>query len=292
LSNLTVRILVAAVGIPLVLALTLAGGFYFLLFIAVVSGIALFEFYALSRARGARPQQVLGILLGLGINAMFSRGIVHLFGTGASAAIMTSASGVALLLLLFIPAIFLIELFRNAGSPLVNISTTIAGVAYVSLSLGALVGVRDLFAGTGLTDNDSYALGGYTVLAILAAIWVCDSAAYFAGRALGKHKLFPRVSPNKTWEGAVAGFLGAIVAFVFAAQWALPYLGTVHAVACGAIVGSFGQLGDLAESLLKRDAGVKDSSAIIPGHGGVLDRFDSLILVSPILYLYLAFVVL
>jgi phosphatidate cytidylyltransferase len=122
-------------------------------------------------------------------------------------------------------------------------------------------------------------------------IWVCDSAAYYIGSAFGKHKLFPRVSPNKSWEGAIAGFIFAVVTAVAAKYLLLDYLRTDQAVILGIIVGIFGQLGDLFESLLKRDAGVKDSSNLIPGHGGVLDRFDSLLVVSPLVYLYLDFVV-
>ncbi|MBK7257385.1 MAG: phosphatidate cytidylyltransferase [Ignavibacteriae bacterium] len=136
-----------------------------------------------------------------------------------------------------------------------------------------------------------YRWGAWTVLTIFAAIWVCDSAAYFAGRAFGKHKLFERVSPKKTWEGAIAGFLGAIAAFLIMQALVLPYLTVTQALVCGMIVGIFGQLGDLVESLLKRDAGVKDSSSLIPGHGGVLDRFDSILFVSPLLFLYLDFIV-
>jgi phosphatidate cytidylyltransferase len=126
---------------------------------------------------------------------------------------------------------------------------------------------------------------------VFASIWVCDSAAYFAGRAFGRHRLFERVSPKKSWEGAVAGFVGAVAAFVVGKVIALPYLGLAEAVFCGVIVGVFGQVGDLAESLLKRDAGVKDSSSLIPGHGGILDRFDSLMFVSPLLFFYLDFIV-
>ena len=116
-----------------------------------------------------------------------------------------------------------------------------------------------------------YRWGGFTVLSIFGAIWACDSAAYFAGRAFGRHKLFPRVSPNKTWEGAIVGFAAAVLAFVLCQRLLLPYLSMRDALVCGAIIGLFGQIGDLAESLLKRDAGVKDSSTLIPGHGGVLE---------------------
>jgi phosphatidate cytidylyltransferase len=136
-----------------------------------------------------------------------------------------------------------------------------------------------------------YRWGGFTVIAVFASVWVCDSAAYFAGRAFGKHKLFERVSPQKTWEGAIAGFVTAILTFVLAAELFLPYMTLGNAIVCGGIVGSFGQIGDLVESLFKRDAGVKDSSSLVPGHGGVLDRFDSLLFISPLVFLYLDFIV-
>ena len=129
------------------------------------------------------------------------------------------------------------------------------------------------------------------MVSVFASVWVCDSAAYFVGRALGKHPLFKRVSPNKTWEGAIGGFVGAVAVFTVARFIALPYLSVVQAIVCGALIGLFGQVGDLVESLLKRSAGVKDSSALIPGHGGVLDRFDSLMFVAPLLFFYLEFIV-
>jgi phosphatidate cytidylyltransferase len=111
-----------------------------------------------------------------------------------------------------------------------------------------------------------------------------------SGFVTARHKLFPRVSPNKSWEGAVAGFVAAVGAALGAKYLVLEYLTPGAAVVIGALVGVFGQLGDLIESLLKRDAGVKDSSHLIPGHGGVFDRFDSLLLVAPLVYLYLDFI--
>jgi phosphatidate cytidylyltransferase len=200
-----------------------------------------------------------------------------------------------------------VELFRNRGSALMNLAATLFGVLYVSLSLGAVIGLRELFIPADFpvaqffdvygasvpadVEATVYRWGGMTVMAVFASIWICDSAAYFAGRAMGKHKLFVRVSPNKTWEGAIAGCAAGVLAFVAARALVLPYMGVAQALVCGAIVGVFGQLGDLAESLLKRDAGVKDSSALIPGHGGVLDRFDSLLFVAPLVFVYLDFIV-
>ncbi len=271
MSNLTTRILVAVVGIPLVLLLTLAGGFYFFGLIALISTLALHEYYGLAMAKGARPQIAVGALFGLCVTWMFMQ---------------LKYEMVLIAFVIFIPLILVVELFRNNGSALSNTAATLAGVCYVSICLGSIIGVRELPALSGEPNA-----GGYMVIAVFASIWFCDSAAYFAGRSFGKHKLFERVSPNKTWEGAIAGFVAAIVAFVVARSFGLPFLTLSDAVVCGCIVGVFGQLGDMVESLLKRDACVKDSSAIIPGHGGVLDRFDSLIVVSPLIFFYLNFTV-
>ena len=125
------------------------------------------------------------------------------------------------------------------------------------------------------------------VLTLFASIWVCDSAAYFGGTWLGRHKLFPRVSPKKSWEGATFGLVGAVATFVFLGAYLMPEIDLMQAAILGMIVGVFGQIGDLAESLLKRDAVIKDSSGIIPGHGGVLDRFDSMLFAAPLVVIYL-----
>jgi phosphatidate cytidylyltransferase len=134
--------------------------------------------------------------------------------------------------------------------------------------------------------------GGYTVISVFATIWICDTAAYFVGVSIGRHKLFESVSPKKSWEGAIAGFVFAELTMIAARALVLDYLSLGNALVLGAIVGIFGQVGDLVQSRFKRDSGVKDSSSIIPGHGGVYDRFDSLVFVAPFVYLYIDFIVL
>jgi len=313
LSNLAIRVIVAVIGIPLLLFFAMQGGVLFFLFVAVVSGLALHEFYSLAKAKGGFPQVGLGLLFGFCVNATFFHGKLQyallsvLVPRGIEIPLPSMTQLLMILYLLFVPAILLVELFRNKPQAIANAAATVFGVTYVSFFLGALVGVRELFVpadfpvyahfqvpGPSLTsevEQTIYRWGGLTIIAIFASIWICDSAAYFAGRAIGRHKLFERVSPKKTWEGAIAGFVGAVLAFVAAKALVLPYLSFSSAIICGAIIGSFGQLGDLVESLMKRDAGVKDSSALIPGHGGIFDRFDSLLFVSPLLYFYLDFIV-
>ena len=313
MSNLATRVIVAIVGIPLLLFLAMQGGVLFFIFVALVSGLALHEFYALARAKGVFPQAGLGLAFGLCVNVAFFYGKLQyailgvLVERGIEVPLPTMTQFLMILYLLFVPVILLVELFRNKPQAIMNAASTVFGVSYVSLFLGTLVGIRELFvpadfpvyahfqvAGLPVTpemEQTIYRWGGLTVIAIFASIWICDSAAYFSGRAFGRRKLFERVSPKKTWEGAIAGFVGAVLAFVAAKALVLPYLSLSSAIICGSIIGVFGQLGDLAESLMKRDAGVKDSSALIPGHGGILDRFDSLLFVSPLLFFYLDFIV-
>jgi phosphatidate cytidylyltransferase len=315
-SNLVSRVAVAIVAIPALLFVSYEGGMLFFLFVGAVSLLSMKEFYDLAELKGASPQRTSGYVAALFINIAFFHDQLQLFvvplfiDRGIDMTLLTKLQMFVTVLFLFLILTLLIELFRNKGSLFVNAGYTILGVLYVGLFLGALIGIRELFGnefpywlvrkhidgGGGFSDASTHALtytwGGLTVISIFASIWICDTAAYFGGLATGKHKLFERVSPHKTWEGAVWGFVGAVLTMVAAQKLYLPYLKFHQAIVMGLIVGVCGQLGDLIESLFKRDAGVKDSSNIIPGHGGVLDRFDSLIFVSPILYLYIDFVVL
>jgi phosphatidate cytidylyltransferase len=313
LTNLTTRVAVAVIGIPLILLLTMEGGFLFFLLVATVSTLGLLEFFRLARQRGASPQTAIGVAFGLCVNAAFFHDrlqyllLVNAARLGLRFPLPTMPQLLLIIFLVFLPLVFLVELFRNRPTPTQNIAATILGVLYVPFFLGSLIGLRELFVpadfpvylhfdahGVAIpaeVRDEVYRWGGLTILSLFAAIWLCDSAAYFAGTWLGRHKLFERVSPKKTWEGAVAGGIAAVLAFVAARALLLPYMTLTTAIVCGVIVGVFGQLGDMVESLIKRDTGVKDSSGLIPGHGGILDRFDSLIFVSPLIYFYIDFIV-
>jgi phosphatidate cytidylyltransferase len=311
MSNMATRIVVAVVAIPIIFYATYVGGYLFYFLVLVMSSIALSEFYSLSERTGASPLRILGILAGLVMVSVFFYGRIFeaiiplLQRLSSSVRSPSQLQWLLILLIMFVLVALIVELFRGRSSPVFNLTSTAFGVLYVSMSFGTLVGIRELFLNDfplprllsvvgfqsiGVARVMSYRWGGYTVMSILACIWICDTAAQFVGLKYGKHKLFPRVSPNKSWEGAVSGFVAAIVAAVLARYLLLPFFSVEESIVIGFVVGVFGQLGDLAESLLKRDAGVKDSSAIIPGHGGMLDRFDSLLFVSPILYLYFDFV--
>ena len=292
----------------------MAGRLYFAVFAAAASSLALVEFYALARAKGADPLVPLGVAAGLVVNFTFyypglRLAIVSAWARwGLSLPFPSQAQMLTITLILIVVVISLVELFRGRGSAILNVATTVFGILYIPLFFGTLIGLREVFVpldfpmyryftGAESVSNPEvigtvYRWGGYMVISLLAMIWICDTAAFHVGSKWGRHKLFPRVSPNKSWEGAVAGFVFALLSAAAARTLVLPFLTLASALVIGAIVGVVGQLGDLVESLFKRDAGVKDSSKLLPGHGGIFDRFDSLLLVSPLVYLYVDYVLL
>lgn len=310
-KSLPTRIAVAAVGIPLILWLTYEGGYHFFSLVTLISTLSLYEFYVLQERRGSYPLKTLGLVAGVLVVGAFVYPRFHLQlfrfldERGVRLAMFSPLQFLLVVLVLFLLVILLVELFRSKGSPSHNLGATILGVMIIPLFFGCLIGLREVFL-YGFPVHkflDAFPIGveqrivmdrwgAFTVISLFATIWICDTAAYFVGSKFGKHKLFERVSPKKSWEGAIAGFIVAVAAMVVAQQLFLQYLAVVHAVVIGMIIGSFGQVGDLVQSRFKRDVGVKDSSAILPGHGGVYDRFDSVVFVSPIVYLYVDFIVL
>ncbi|HET7152366.1 MAG TPA: phosphatidate cytidylyltransferase [Candidatus Kapabacteria bacterium] len=311
LSNLASRVLVAVVAIPLILWIVMLGGWFFFVFVEIIAGVALMEFYALAERKGAYPNKILGLIFGILICFTFIHerlefDLLSVFGlVGKPEVHYPSQFAVFLsIVLLSVFCILAGELERTKSNALFNTAVTVFGVFYISAFLGSFIGIRELFGTTFPTYRYAIDLSGpltkmqivdrwgaYLVISILATIWVCDSAAYFVGRAIGRHKLALRISPNKTWEGAIGGFVFSIITMAVAKTYFLPFMAMRDAMVIGVIVGIFGQLGDLAESLLKRDAGAKDSSTIIPGHGGAFDRFDSLLFVAPLVYLYVFIVI-
>jgi phosphatidate cytidylyltransferase len=150
----------------------------------------------------------------------------------------------------------------------------VLGLVYIPVMFGMVSAVRRLEDGVAW------------VFVCLALAWAADTGAYFAGRAFGKTPLFPRVSPKKTWEGAIGGAVAVLVAIGIIRSLAIPHMGWGHVVALSLIGGPAGVVGDLVESAFKRASGVKDSGSILPGHGGILDRVDSLLFTAPVTYVY------
>jgi len=271
-KKFAVRALVAVIFGPLILLSAWYGGAIFAIFIGCVSLLGLHEFYGMITQNDARPLSHLGLAVGVLLNTC-----VYFYGTANLWQLFTAA----LLLLI------MVELFRGQAKPTANLAATWLGIFYVPFLLGFLLLIRALPVQAGWNDT----LGAKMIILIFLCIWICDTAAYMVGSRIGRHKLFPRVSPNKTVEGTVFGLLFAVAAAYLCQISFLADLPVEHVLIVGVICGSIGQLSDLVESLFKRDAGVKDSSKLIPGHGGVLDRFDSPMLVAPVVYGYLKFVV-
>lgn len=268
-GNTATRIIVSAVAIPVIVAVTYFGNIPFLVFVLAISLMAFYEFYVMLKNKNAH----VNILMGFIAVAFLVFNQYH---------VMMNAY---MFLIIWFVVLLIYELFRNKESALNNLGATLLSVMFLGLFGSSLLGIREFYS----IDDEFYRNGGYLIISIMATIWICDSAAFFGGTALGKHKLFPRVSPNKSWEGAIFGFIFAIITMAIAKFVVLDFLEWVDVIVIGLIVGTIGQIGDLVESLFKRDAGVKDSSSLIPGHGGIFDRFDSLLFSSPVIYFYLTY---
>ncbi len=267
-NNFTKRVLSAIVFSFLLIGGTLLHplSFFLLFFIIIILG--LLEFYKLVEVAEIQPQYFSGILLGMVIftgNYLFARGLVDFK-----------------LFLVIIPVlvtIMIVELYRKKKNPFSNIAFTIFGASYVSIPFAIL---------SWFVFNQSFPDNFYPLLLIgfFMLIWANDSGAYVVGSLIGKHKLFERISPKKTWEGFLGGGL-----FSLLAAWLISYYVDVISLSDWLIIATltfiFGTFGDLLESLLKRMVNVKDSGQIMPGHGGVLDRFDSLIIAAPMVFIYL-----
>jgi phosphatidate cytidylyltransferase len=266
-NNTFKRVIVSLIFIPGILYLSYYGRIPFVLFILAIGLISFYEFMKFSKLKNSNPQIVIG-LISVG-TIILNKSLVFIEYYD--------------LLLIIVALLSLVELFRNKGSAIHNVGVTLLGILYIGFFASSILSIREHFY--------IYERGGFLVMAIIVTIWICDSAAFFGGINLGKHRLFPRVSPKKSWEGAMFGFVFSILSMVAAKYIVLEFLQLHHAIIIGAIVGTIGQMGDLVESLFKRDAGVKDSSNLIPGHGGIFDRFDSLFVASPVVFLYIKFFV-
>ncbi len=229
----------------------------------VLMVLALVEFYRMSEQTGAHPQKIMGIVTGV----LF---FIFLFGTARESLPVTT---------LLIPVIFLfltfaVELYRKKTGPLANVAFTFLGFLYIAFPMG----LTNILVFPGLPGNEKYY--PYILLGVTLTIWIFDSFAYIIGTALGKHRLFERISPKKSWEGAVAGGVMAMLAGVLNAIL-FPFVELAGWIILSGIVIFAGLFGDLVESLFKRSIDLKDSGNLLPGHGGILDRLDSFLFTVP-----------
>ena len=258
------RVLSGALLVPLFVALVYAGPpWLFAAFLLLASGLAQWEFTRLFRRAGEAPYERLGLCVGLAVTASF---LWH------AESVTTLAMATAILVTLAAP---LASARAPAWGPA---ALTLLGVCYVNWTLGYGIWLRDL------------PHGPHWIIFLVTVTWVGETAAYTVGSLIGRHKLAPVVSPAKTIEGALAQVIASVVTAV-ALNWMLfPDRAPLLAAAGGLSLGVIGQVGDLSESVLKRSVGTKDTGGLIPGHGGILDRLDSLLFNTPALYYYARYV--
>lgn len=287
MKDLGARVAVAVVGIPAVLALLYQGGWILGAPLALFAALGAGEIFRFAECRGVRPLSWLGMpAAALVVVAAVSKPGFQEFAPWF-------LGGVAVLL----PVTLTLVLWTRGpdGSPLGAVAVTLFGALYAGLPLAFLMLLHALPSRLGWGElHPARGMGLLVVLLPLASTWVGDAAAYFAGSAWGRRKLFPAVSPRKSWVGAGAGVLGAALgglAWLWVTRGSLPGLPVESvgvAAALGAALGVGAIVGDLAESLLKREAGMKDSGRMLPGHGGALDRLDALAYTIPMAYALLS----
>ena len=294
LRNFIVRTLSGAVLLLVILAAMWAGVVGYLTLLLFITIMGAWEFYSLAKAKGYEPQRGLGVALS-----------VVLYGCGALIACYSHYTAqyellndylsddsvvffvvfVLLLVVIFVillPLVFFVEVFRNRTTPIANVATTIAGVGYVAFPM-AIMTFLPLILSSLCGDNGVWKAIYFIFYLLL--VWGNDVFAYLVGVTMGRHKMCVRLSPKKSWEGFFGGLFGSVVVGLLGAYFTDSSYGMWLGLAL--VVSLSSVLGDLVESMFKRDAGVKDSGKIMPGHGGILDRFDALILSAPMAFIYL-----
>ena len=267
MSDLQRRFLTALVVGLLFLAAIYSGPLTYSLLFALAVVLGLWEYFDLVEKSGFKAQRLHGLVVGLSLYVTDI--LVHFY----EYTIMLYL--IPLLVLFFTMPL---ELYRNRKNPFINIALGLFGLLYFALPLTLLNHL--------VLPNHDHGYDPTFLLTFFMLIWACDTGAYFCGRWLGKHKLFERVSPKKTWEGAIGGvILSLIFGVIF--SYAYPIMEMWKWMVLAAIASIAGIYGDLVESLLKRNVGVKDSGRLLPGHGGVLDRVDSILLATPPAFVFL-----
>jgi phosphatidate cytidylyltransferase len=259
------RLLSAAVLIPLVAILVYAGGWVLAGALLVVAGLAIYELFQLMVQAGYRPLLPASVLVVAALLVAARFPDLHLLGLVLAVSIMGTLTW---------------HLLRSPeGHPTESWALTVGAALWLGWLLSHFVLLRDLSSPFGL------GLGTRWLVLMFLVTWVNDSFAYFVGKAIGRHSCCPYLSPKKTWEGTIGGWFGGAVATALLGYWLID-LPWTHGLVLGVIVATVAPFGDLAKSMVKRQMGVKDFSSLIPGHGGMFDRIDSLLFVAPAMYYY------
>ena len=268
-SNNLRRILTALVAAPVVLGLAYLGGWPFAALVAAIGLVGQTELYRMARTTGAAPNYTGGLVLGALVVATLVRPSLW-----------------PLAVLWLVAGTVLAPFMLPQKHFLTSFAVTLVGAVYPTGLLGSLVLIRG--ARSPVLDS---ATAFWLVVLTFLLVWATDIFAYYVGKGIGSRPLAPAISPNKTWEGTLGGFGAAVLVAVVLKLTVLGLLSWPHVAALALIGGGVSQIGDLMESQLKRSTGADDASAILPGHGGMLDRFDAMLVAAPLIYLYLYAVV-
>jgi len=269
MSNFWQRAITGTIFVVVLVGAILLGGWYMHITFGLITALGLYEFYSLFENSDSKPQKIVGTLIGVVLYFFVILSIY--FGSNYHLSILTTG----LVLVGFI-LISILELFRSKAKPFENIAVTFSGWIYVVLPFVLLNEMS-----ISITCHSVFC-DFWPVLTIFILIWSNDTFAYLAGRLFGKHKLFERISPKKTWEGFIGGVLFAVIAGIILANFLEESY--IKFITYALVAGVIGTLGDLVQSMLKRSVGVKDSGKILPGHGGILDRFDAVLFVVPVIF--------
>lgn len=271
MNNFTTRTITGAIFVLLVVGSVIFDAKIFAALFLFVSILTQLEFYQILAKRGRKPMTYVGVGVGSFLYVSLSVNALGLFG---------SIGNILVFLNFFlIGIIFIAELFSHSTDPFGNIGTTLTGVLYIALPFGLL---NYLYQPVIYPNNFNFGI----LLGYFLVLWLNDTGAYLVGSAIGKHRLFERISPGKTWEGSIGGALFAVLAAALLSNY-FTGLSLLQWIMMAIIIVVFGTLGDLVESMLKRSLGIKDSGNILPGHGGLLDRFDAVLLSAPAVFVYL-----
>ncbi len=267
MKTLLIRTASGFVFVVILIGSMIISPFTYMGLMSILTFVGMFEFYKMLSTTDVKPQVEIGSLVGVLVYFL-----VSYVASGLIPLIFLSFTPLLLVL------IFIVELFRNKKNPLMNIAVTLMPILYISVSFGI----------TNYFRNESQFNSYHMLVAFFVMIWTFDSFAYLTGVSIGKHRMMERVSPKKSWEGFFGGLIFSMIAGYVIGLY-FNDLTSIQWMIFAAIVGIFGTLGDLVESMMKRAAGIKDSGKIMPGHGGVLDRFDAVLILAPVIAAYLIF---
>lgn len=274
MSNFWARTITGLSMVFLLLASLCFSGLVFASVFLLITILGLWEFFGLATNELSQPQKLYGTLAGVALYLSVS---LHFLLAGHENFRWTEKAPVIVAtFVLFLT--FILEIYRKKSNPLTNIAITVLGIFYIALPL-SLLNAFSAPGNTGVCGIPEF-ITGYFILT-----WFYDTAAYLYGKQFGKHKFFERISPKKTWEGTIAGVIVTFITAILLSRLFIG-IGMIHWLTLAAMIVVFGSFGDLVESLIKRGLNIKDSGNILPGHGGILDRFDTVLISAPFVFLY------